>query len=51
MMVATVTKLRTGQSVLNGTLNGTLKRSQLNQLSLAGQPFANWLGMNMTVTM
>jgi hypothetical protein len=47
MMVAAVTKLRTGQSVLNVTLSGT----QLNHLSLAGRPFANWLGMNMTAIM
>jgi hypothetical protein len=37
--------------VLNDTLKGTLNGTQLNQLSLAGQPFANWLGMNMTVIM
>jgi hypothetical protein len=30
MMVATVTKLRTGQSVLNDTLKGTLNGTQLN---------------------
>jgi hypothetical protein len=43
MMVATVTKLRTGQSMLGAT--------QLNQLTPARQPFASRLGMNMTVIM